>query len=139
MNNIPMNCEPANIPIHEIKEAILKKIRIVCGARFALPRDLKVEVYDDMIDFSVRDVCYKLEGYILGENPETKTIKHPEDWLQAIKERWFAKWMLKKWPVKYTIHTIDVDVLYPDLTNRLSFPEEQRTVIVRTSRNGMKI
>ena len=32
---------------------------------------------------------------------DMQTYKWPKDWRQAFKERWFSKWMLKRWPVIY--------------------------------------
>ena len=32
---------------------------------------------------------------------EEELHEYPEDWWQAIKERWFPKWLLRRYPVKY--------------------------------------
>ena len=33
---------------------------------------------------------------------EETLAKYPSDWWQALKERWFKPWMLRRWPVRYT-------------------------------------
>jgi hypothetical protein len=47
-------------------------------------------------------------------------IKYPRDWLEALKERWFPKYILERWPVCYTrVHKKLVEQeLYPELHNK---------------------
>ena len=63
----------------------------------------------------------QLRGFLYSEaTPAKKTIKHPSDWWQSLKERWFPLWALKRWPVKYTVHDISFKVLYPDFRPQLA-------------------
>lgn len=70
-------------------------------------------------------VLMQVQGFLLGETPEPKHIRHPEDWWQAFKERWFPKWALKRWPVIMSVHEISFKVFYPDFKPKWS---EQRAV-----------
>jgi hypothetical protein len=46
---------------------------------------------------------YELTTYIhtIGEENVELYVKYPMDWWEAFKERWFSKWLLVKYPVKY--------------------------------------
>ena len=46
---------------------------------------------------------------------EDYTFKAPSDWWEAVKERWFPAWALKRWPVCYRVDTINVLALYPQI------------------------
>lgn len=47
-------------------------------------------------DEATRTIAYQLEMELMNGMP----VEVPADWWEAIKERWFFKWMLKRWPVK---------------------------------------
>lgn len=51
---------------------------------------------------------------VAGER--VKEIRYPLDWWQAVKERWFPKLFLRRWPVQY--HIWKIDFLYPELEMR---------------------
>ena len=59
-------------------------------------------------------------GYLYGEKVEDKLIRYPRGWWQAFKERWFTVWMLKRWPVCYVEHHIDIKALYTQFRPQLS-------------------
>lgn len=46
---------------------------------------------------------------------EDYTFKAPADWWEAVKERWFPAWALKRCPVCYRVDTINVLALYPQI------------------------
>lgn len=62
----------------------------------------------------------QLTNIIAGER--IKEIRYPLDWWQAIKERWFPKFALKWWPVRW--HTFKIDFLYPEIEMRGDFHPE---------------
>lgn len=103
----------------QISEAVLKKLEIGITEHVSnhlLGVDVEVERFAEYIAFQVR-------GYVLSEEHQSATVKHPSDWWQSFKERWFAKWMLKRWPVEYTTHRFDMRTLYPDY--RPAIPRER--------------
>ena len=69
-------------------------------------------------------------GKLLGETIDKVHYKYPQDWKEAFKERWFPRWLLKKYPVKYTHIEVDVNIAYPDLHKRIQMPEEKHFVSV---------
>lgn len=54
-----------------------------------------------------------------------ESVTYPADWWQALKERFFPRWALAWWPVKYTKHTFDVVAAYPGI----KFPNRERAYI----------
>lgn len=42
---------------------------------------------------------------------EERVLKVPADWWQAVKQRWFPKWALERWPVKMKVY--DAAVILP--------------------------
>jgi hypothetical protein len=56
----------------------------------------------------------QLTTIVAGEN--VKEIKYPLNWVQAFRERWFPKFILKRWPVRY--HSWKIDFLYPEIEMR---------------------
>ena len=57
--------------------------------------DVSLSVLFDRDECAVRSI-YRLVTYeeLLGQ--------YPADWWQALKERWFPGWLLKRYPVKWT-------------------------------------
>lgn len=83
---------------------------------------LSPEVLIDYDSSFIDDIGIAIKGFIWAEQIERIEIKYPLNWWQAFKDRWFAGWMLKRWPVEYKINLIDVKSLYPNF--RPSIPSE---------------
>ena len=62
-----------------------------------------VERHKDQI---LQRMVYTLKADVYGNVIES--IRHPKDWKQAFKERWFPQWLLKRYPVEYKEYTLDV-------------------------------
>jgi len=70
-------------------------------------------------DWMQRQIRLDLIGYLYGSQPKKYTVKYPVSWWEHFKERWFYKWMLKRWPVDYREHEFSIKRLYPDLHNEI--------------------
>lgn len=42
-------------------------------------------------------------------------IRYPKDWWQAFKERWFPRWLRRKFPVRWTTWSSKASILWPDI------------------------
>lgn len=73
----------------------------------------------------------QLKGYLWGERAYIEYVRYPDDWWEAFKERWFPRWLLKRYPVRLTEVVIDVTRLYPHL--RYSLPEEKSVLKITKS------
>jgi hypothetical protein len=69
--------------------------------------------------YGIERAMYEIRVSLASE--QLKEYRYPSDWKQAFKERWFPKWLLKKYPVKYDV--LIPKALYPDISlkNRPSF------------------
>lgn len=96
----------------EQREVILEKFKI--GAELALSDELINAKGTYWFDEANELLCFQVRGFILSEHLDSVSVKYPKDWWQAFKEKFFTKWLLKKYPVQYTKRVFDVKVLYPN-------------------------
>jgi len=100
--------------LNQLETAILERFKVV--VRKALTVDELVSLdnveltskYDDILQALVLE----LRAYLASER--LSGIKYPKDWWQAFKERWFPKWLLKRYPVQY--HEAHVRAFYPKIS-----------------------
>lgn len=59
---------------------------------------------------SIDVMVMQLTGWVTGER--INEIKYPLDWWEHFRQRWFPKFLLEKYPVKFRIYKIDVQ--YPE-------------------------
>jgi len=88
----------------------LEKIKIILHQRinnYLLDQKERLEDYGDFIN-------YVIEGYLWGSKTDKIEIKYPINWWNAFKEVFYLKFMLKFYPVKYRIHNLSFNVLYPN-------------------------
>jgi len=57
---------------------------------------------------------FLLRGSVLTEELPSVFCYYPKDWIQAFKERWLPKWILKKFPVKYIENITEIRAIYKD-------------------------
>ena len=101
------------------KEMILERMKI--GLQVALSDELLSPSVTYRDDYFYDSVVFQVRGYVWAEQIEHHDVKYPADWWQAFKERWFNKWMLERWPVRYKIHHIDLKAVFPSL--KIESPE----------------
>lgn len=106
------------------RTVVIEKIRIgMMQSVSAHLIDAAVDI-DTLISYEADRVVFSVRGYLWGDEPVIqKTVKYPSDWRQAFKERWYPKWLLKKYPVKYTKIELVSQTLYPDY--RPNLPNER--------------
>jgi hypothetical protein len=54
----------------------------------------------------------KLVEMYAADNIKNVTITYPQDWWEALKERFAPTWALARWPVRYKVHTVDVKAIW---------------------------
>jgi hypothetical protein len=60
------------------------------------------------------EIVLRLTGHVLGRKLEPVEVRWPDDWWQAFRERWFPRWWLARWPVRFRVHRVEFRELYPD-------------------------
>lgn len=58
-------------------------------------------------------LAVKFHTSIWAETIDEQEIRYPADWWQAVKQRWFPEWALRRWPVVEQVHRISWNVEYP--------------------------
>lgn len=104
----------------------LDKIRLglsFCVSKLAL---MDAEVQTEFIDNIIH---YQLRGFLWGEKAGRYSFRAPADWWQAVRERWWPRFVLVRWPVKYRDEVIEVTAIYPDL--KISMPEEAKALVIQ--------
>jgi hypothetical protein len=97
----------------EITKVQLEKLKLAVMA--VIPEEL----IDPQVEFSLHtsfiteSIAMRVKGHIWAEHVDAIDIQYPADWWQAVKERFAPKFVLNRWPVKYTKHRIDVKAAYP--------------------------
>ena len=106
------------------------------GAIQALPKG----VYDADVRLTwppnMDALIMKMRAFVLGEEGDKIEISYPEDWWQAVRERWLPKWWIKKYPVKYKEHYITPQTIYPHF--RISIPEKRVLKLIHRTGGGYK-
>lgn len=95
----------------DIKTVTLEKLRL--RLQQVLSREL-LDVQVDIEDSFFDSIIVTLQGFIWSTQEQHVEIEYPCDWWQAFKERWFGLWLLRRWPVEYKRHVLDIKTLYPN-------------------------
>jgi len=87
---------------YEIRRFVTQRIVqrhewVNCGiqARKALAGKITIDLEASVLAFKTRQ--------------DTDWIEFPADWWQALKERWFPQWALKRWPAKMRVVPTEVN------------------------------
>ena len=85
------------------------------GVRQLLSQHFATEarIRKDMALHLGQAIEYSFVQTILGKNLEKIEAKYPHDWCEAFKDRWFPKWVKRRWPIKYNTLMLRADVYYP--------------------------
>lgn len=114
-------CDPRNMQVDIVT---LHKLNI--EAQIAIDkRQLDVcnlAKREEWIDEMNKVLMHRLRLEIYGIKHDKHVVSYPENWLEAVKERFAPKWLLKRYPVKRTEITASLWETYPDLTP--SIPSE---------------
>lgn len=65
-------------------------------------------------DEFARGIRATITGYIWSEKLGKHKVSYPRDWWEALKQRFAPRWLLRKWPVQFTIVVLEARALYPD-------------------------
>ena len=93
-----------------IKQMFFEKLKFRLqqeGLSSALARDIryKEEIFNAYLDTTIAKIQIVLWSNKIREEVQ-ETIKFPRDWWQAVKERFFPKFLKRKYPVKYQYRDI---------------------------------
>jgi hypothetical protein len=101
-------------------QVVLEKTKLKFQSAITQEAILDSIAFDVYIDHTLDAVIMEFTRYITSETIEE--ISYPTTWWDAVKERFFPKTALKKFPVKYT--RITAKALYP----KISLPREDHVI-----------
>jgi hypothetical protein len=89
--------------------------------------NLQVNVFEDVY---LRSMVMQMKTYILASGEEVVhcDVRFPENWMEAVKERWAPRWFRARWPVRYTAHELDRS-FYRAMCPHLDFPKHSGSEI----------
>ena len=82
-------------------------------------------------DYSQEFIVARLVADVWGETLGKRTIRHPLNWIEAVKERWLPYRLRRHWPVRYKVHHIEAKAYYPGLRPSLPNHEWRMAAYVR--------
>lgn len=90
---------------------------------------LNSEIYiEDLSRNLGRSIVVQLRGFLWSEKLKSSFVRYPSDWWEHFKQRWFPNFLLKKYPVKETVHEFSASIVYPDY--KPSIPNERHILKV---------
>lgn len=60
-------------------------------------------------------MAFQLMAHVWCKDKKTERHTYPETWWDAVKQRWFPAWALKRWPPRMMCVAVDTGILYPTL------------------------
>jgi len=102
-------------------EVTLEKIRWVVITELE-KADIEAIVEVSTLQQWARDIIVvRVKGHVWGETLCHRVIRHPLNWIEAVKDRWLPWWLRRRWPVKWQEHHIEAKAYYPG--ERPSMPD----------------
>lgn len=99
----------------KLSKVNFEKLRHCISQHFKCIADFEV-AFDR--DFYQQNIVAIFRSEILGKSKKFE-FKYPMDWAEAFKERWFPKWLRKKYPVRYTVLMVDAQAVWEDFAMTL--------------------
>lgn len=114
------------------KQIVLERTNFYCQSELggAILNGREVDLLR-MLDAETHRMVIRMRGFLWGETVGEHVVSYPADWWQALKDRWFPWWLLRRYPVRRTSVRFDVKAVYPTLTFQLP-NEPSSLVLLRT-------
>jgi len=114
-----------------VEEIVLSRMEY--GINFHISREfiddfagsIRLETH---IDKMTRDAVASLKLQMAGQTQEPQVHYYPKDWVEALKERFAPRWLLRRWPIKFKYIKFEPTVLYPGI----KLPERKHFVVYKT-------
>ena len=114
----------------EIEQVKLERLKAVAlmyiGAELAEDLVERPEV-NVMWDYITETIALQVRMGILGREMESVECRWPADWWQAVKQRWFPKWALRRWPAQEEVRRLTARELYP----KVELPDREPIIALR--------
>lgn len=92
-------------------------------------RQAKAEAY---LDHITGQMVAQLAARVATEELESKSASWPATWWDAVKQRWFPAWLLRRYPVRMESVRIEARALFPTV----ELPEHPRFIQIALDRRS---
>lgn len=92
-----MQQEVTTVQLERLRRAIYTEVSRACLEAGVTGGQIRVELHDSWL---VNSIAVRVVQGLLAERIDEISETYPADWWQALKERWFPHWALKRWPVQ---------------------------------------
>lgn len=112
-------------------ETTLKKVELerqLCSGYFTIADldELWFSEAEKQLSIRSNQCIYTIKTFIAAQQLERLQAMYPIDWWQAVKQRFFPKWLAKKYPIKYKYIRLEARALYP----RVAIPNEKHGIVL---------
>lgn len=81
-------------------------------SEFAMRASVSTEM---LVTDALGGMAIAIRQKVFGRKLKEITCEWPADWWQAFRARWFPRWWLRRWPVRYERRQLVAHELYPEL------------------------
>lgn len=101
----------------KLEELVLKRFDFAVRNYASLPAiaNLEIKSLETILDNTIGLMRIEMHARIYGKEGQRIEVKWPATWWQHVKERFFPKWALRRWPVTYSARVIEAAALAPAL------------------------
>jgi hypothetical protein len=111
-------CDLKALPAVPLQDITLTRMPLhACGllsSRFGPGVDLRLHIED-----VAHRMVLQLDAWLLENKERTIKVSYPADWREALKERFAPAWALRRWPVRWKVHTVEASTLFPKATIKI--------------------
>jgi hypothetical protein len=115
-----MKYEP-NIKTIELERLYICKAMAMNTTLMGMDIDIRKDILE-------RAVTYQVRGFLWSRSLKRYEVRWPANWKEAVKERWFPEWALRRWPVKYSSKRMELKAVWPTL--RMEVPDHQPRLVM---------
>lgn len=114
----------------QIREIRVEQIKIAVRANicYDLQDGTQIKVLEETTG---KNLAIELWAYIYAMPKEHIFIDRsfPKTWIDAIKNRWFPRWALKKWPIQWEHIKVDQRI-YGNICPHITFPDHRQDHVI---------
>ncbi len=77
----------------------------------------------------LNSITMSMHQRVFGEQVLQRTIKWPDTWWDAFKDRWFPDWLKDRYPVTWRMYDFDARFLYPSINH----PDDKFRSVIYTN------
>lgn len=82
-------------------------------------QDMTIEQYEDYV---TGHLIYRLEAYVYGKEHIEGYVTYPKTWVDAVKQRFFPKWLLRKFPANLESSPVRIIKMCPHINQKSDKP-----------------